>query len=643
MRGGGRGSYSGPGGGGYGGGNSGGGGASTGGGSAQPGGTNGSIPRPRIPSLPSYALETGPTTEDSADWRKWWEFNQQAYLDLGGRLHGSLSLGDQALGADAPSDYASYVRARLDKALRALIEKAGGTVPYVSSAVLALAEVAQDPGDGELDPYISFYLHEGTLDMRGAAALALAVEGRAGTLQALGSLLADDADGRRLAQVEKVPPQLRAFAAYSLGLAGSRADTAEQRTEVVGALFAALLQPECSEEIRVAAVIALGLVPVDEKLGPPGCDCGGLGHDPQSCRLSQIAWLCDVLGDEKMPVAVRVHVPTALARLVPGMPEEVRTLVAEALLPVLEKGAKEYGAVRQSCVIALGEIARPNDADVDRRIRAALQRTAGFGEEASRRLALVALARGAGKADAREAAVRDAANFLEQSLASSQNRIRPWAAVALGVLAHELQRNALPVPGDIPAALRSGLERARTTDEFAACALGAGLSGDASLAEPLVAGLSSYKDDTARGMAALGLGLMHASSAVPALLAVLDEPVHRPAVHGRAALALGMLGEDALVPQLVAKLSAATNPEARASYARAIGGIGSPAALEALVALVGDTAAPLPARRKALQSLGTLAARDGPRWNVTLGPNQNYLAATWCLSNKDGSGVFDLE
>jgi hypothetical protein len=65
--------------------------------------------------------------------------------------------------------------------------------------------------------------------------------------------------------------------------------------------------------------------------------------------------------------------------------------------------------------------------------------------------------------------------------------------------------------------------------------------------------------------------------------------------------------------------------------------------VDALEQLVGDTSGQLPARRKALQSLGTLAAREGPRWNVTLGPNQNYLAATWCLSNRDRSGVLDLE
>jgi HEAT repeat protein len=605
--------------------------------------TPGSIPRPRIPSLPAYALETGPATEDPADWRKWWEFNQDAYLDLSGRLHGSLSLGEQGLGSDAPTDYASYVRARLEKSLRGVIEKAGGTNAYVSSAVLALAQVAGATDTNELDPYLSFYLHEGTVDLRGAAALALAVEGQAGTLPALESLLADDAEGRRLSKCDHVPPVLRAFAAYGLGLAGSRTSSVEARTEVVHALFAALQQKENCEEIRVAAVIGIGLVPVDQKLGPEGCDCGGLGHDPESCRLSQIAWLCEVLGDDKLPVSVRVHVPTAIAQLVPGMPEEVREIVADALLPVLEKGTKEYGAVRQSCVIALGEIAHPTEAELDRRIRAALQRTAGFGEEASRRLALVALARGAGKAGARESAVRDAAEFLEVALASSQNRIRPWGALALGVLAHELRSHGTAVPGDILASLRSGLERARTTDEFAACALGAGLAGDVTLAEPLIAGLSSYKEDTARGMAALALGLMHASSAVPALKAVLDEPVHRPAVHGRAALALGMIGEDALVPELVAKLKAATNAEVQASLARVIGGIGSPDALDALVALVGDRAGALPARRAALQSLGMLAAREGPRWNVTLGPNQNYLAATWCLTNKDGSGVFDLE
>src|SRR5712671_3283249 len=120
MRGG-RGSYSGPAGGGNG---VGGGKGTAGGGSVTPGGGagTGSIPKPNIPTLPAYALETGPATEDPADWRKWWEFNQEAYLDLGGRLHGSLSLSEGGAGADEPTDYASYVRARLDKSLRALIE-----------------------------------------------------------------------------------------------------------------------------------------------------------------------------------------------------------------------------------------------------------------------------------------------------------------------------------------------------------------------------------------------------------------------------------------------------------------------------------------------------------------------------------------
>ena len=582
-------------------------------------------------------------TEDPADWRKWWEFNQEAYLDLGGRLHGNLSLGEQAADTDAPTDYASYVRARLDKELRVVIEKAGGTNAYVSSAVLALAEVAQPTDTSELDPYLEFYLHEGTVDLRGAAALALALQGREGSLPALQSLLADDAEGRRLSKTDKVPPVLRAFAAYGLGLAGSRTSVAEERTEIVKALFAALHEKANSEELRVAAVIAIGLVPVEEKMGPPDCDCGGEGHPPESCRLSQISWLCEVLGDEKVPVAVRVHVPTAIARLTSGMPEEVRLVVAEALLPVLEKGTKEYGAVRQSCVIALGEIAQPGEADLDKRIRATLQRTAGFGEEASRRLALVALARGAGKAGARESAVRDAAEFLEASLLSSQNRIRPWAAVALGVLAHDLRKNGAAVPGDVLVSLRSGLDRARTTDEFAACALGAGLAGDASLSEPLIAGLGSYKEDTARGMAALALGMMRASAAVPALRAVLDEPVHRAAVHGRAALGLGMLGDDQLVPELVTKLRATTDIEVQASLVRVIGGIGSPDSLAALLSIVGNTSGPVPARRAAMQALGMLAAGDGPRWNATLGPSQNYLAATWTLTNKDGSGVFDLE
>ena len=402
-----------------------------------PGGTTGGvIPKPRIPSIPFYVFTPAQVVEDPADWRKWWEYNQEAYLDLDSRLHGSLSLGEASPGADAPKDYESWARARLEETLRGVIEKAGGSNAYVSSAVLALAGISEAKDAAGLDPYVEFYLHEGTDDLRGAAALALAIEGRPGTLHALESLLADDTEGRQIAKAERVPVILRAYSAYALGLAGSRTSVAEERTQIARALFAALQGKDVAEEIRVASVIALGLVPVADKLGPEGCDCGGLGHDPESCRLSQIAWLCEVLGDDKQPVSVRVHVPTAIARLSSDMPEEVRVIVAEALLPVLEKGAKEYGPVRQSCVLALGEIARPGESEIDRRIRATLQRTAGFGEEASRRLALVALARGAGKPGARDSAVRDAdIAFHERRVAADSESAGDIAALGALYLA----------------------------------------------------------------------------------------------------------------------------------------------------------------------------------------------------------------
>lgn len=610
-----------------------------------PGGaTGGAIPRPNIPSLPQWALAPATKTEDPADWRRWWEYNQDAYLDLSGRLHGSLSAAEESFDASGVAlDYPGFVRARLDAKLRELIGKAGGTNPYVASAVLALAKSAPESESTELDPVLEYYLHEGTVDLRGVAALALAVEGRAGVRQALQSLLADDAEGRGLARAEPVPARLRAFAAYGLGLVGSRTGEVEERTEIARVLFGALRDPKLVEEVRIASVIAVGLVPVDDLFGPPGCDCGGIGHEPETCRLSEIAWLCDVLGDATQPAAVRVHVPTALARLLPGMSEEVRGIVVDALLPVLEKGTSEFGSVRQSAAIALGELSLSGASEIDRRIRNALERTAGFGDEASRRLALIALARGAGKPGAREASVRDATNFLEQSLASSQNRIRPWAAVALGVLAHELRRTHQPVPGDLPAALRSALERARSSDEFAACALGAGLCGDPTLADALLAGLQSFKEDTARGMAALGLGLAGARSAVPALQAVLAETQHRPEVHGRAALALGLLGDDTLVPALVERLKSAPAPDVRVSLARTLGAIGSPEALAALLGIVEDLQGPVSARTAALQALGTLAAREGAAWSARLGPNQNYLAPCSTLTNSDRMGVLDVD
>ena len=59
--------------------------------------------------------------------------------------------------------------------------------------------------------------------------------------------------------------------------------------------------------------------------------------------------------------------------------------------------------------------------------------------------------------------------------------------------------------------------------------------------------------------------------------------------------------------------------------------------------LVQDLQGPIEARRAALQALGTLAAREGARWNATLGPNQNYLAPCASLTNRDRTGVLDVD
>jgi len=114
-------------------------------------------------------------------------------------------------------------------------------------------------------------------------------------------------------------------------------------------------------------------------------------------------------------------------------------------------------------------------------------------------------------------------------------------------------------------------------------------------------------DPSVRGAAAIALGDIGGASAIPALLATLNDPREMPAVQAAAITALGALKAKQAVKDIIPRLTDAATAKAAAE---ALGLMGDRAAASPLATLLTSRAMPVEARRAAAISLGALAAPE---------------------------------
>src|SRR5882762_34685 len=81
-----------------------------------------------------------------------------------------------------------------------------------------------------------------------------------------------------------------------------------------------------------------------------------------------------------------------------------------------------------------------------------------------------------------------------------------------------------------------------------------------------------------------------------------------PITRKRVALALGRIGDERAVPQLIEALKSDSDNDMRQMCAFAIGEIESPAGVDALIAVLDDTAQPGEVRARAVEALGKIGA-----------------------------------
>ncbi len=627
-------------------------------------------PGPAAPGAPAGASAspaplTGGTLEpDLTDWGLWWDLNKAAYLELKAHVHspGAVSgiegwyLGENErtrAGSLQPS--AQQVREQVVPALLAVLEREQDH-DLVSGAMVALAKIGHDESSAEsrrFEAALGRFLVDPNQEIRETAAVSLGILASPRAISTLANLLWDTDSGRALVKRHEVDYRTRAFAAYGLGLIGARTASDNDRALILAALRRAFERDETSTpDLAVACLVAFSIVPLATLEPRAARALGEKAEDPpESSRQAQLEYLLAVLRDRRREVRVRAQCPIALARLLAGLPPErseaFRAYVAGELIARLEP-KRELPELVQSCVLALGAIGSADAAPLDGRIRAALENAFQQASETQARgFALIALAQVGGRRGPGDWAAGSvqAAEFLLRQMIDGKGTLRPWAALACGVLGHALLRSdpAAPLADRLRRGVRSVLADERDPSRLGACAIAAGLLRDRESAPLLLERLAKALPDEARGRVATGLGLLGYHEALPLLRQLVGESTYRPLLLRECAIALGVLGDKEAAPLLVGLLQEARSMATQTTISTALGFIGDQRSIEPLLLRLGDRERSERSRGYAAVALGNVADKERLPWNANFALGLNYRASTSTLTDPlRGGGILDI-
>jgi HEAT repeat protein len=604
------------------------------------------------------APQTSGPDDDLTAWSFWWEFNKEPYLDIKAAIHDagtytgsdSYFLGNPANAKDRLRPTEEQVREQVVPALlKALATETNNDI--LTGCMIALAKIGDEKsesGESRLEEAIKPHLKDGNQEIAETAAVALGILANDSSVDTLVALLRDSAQGRALVGAGEVKLRTRAFAAYGLSLIGARTPHESTRSAIISHIVGVLESDTSStRDVKVACVIALGLVPL-EQARPAVAPEAGKTPAPETCREGQLEYLLSYFADAKEHhYLVRAHVPAALGRLLNGLPPEdyaaYKQRIAELLLAGFDKRSKEPVEVVQSCVLALGQIG-DNDADaLDQSIRTALIAASdeASGQQA-RNFSLIALAQVGGRIGAGAAPKQDeVSKHLVATMEHGTNALQPWAGLAIGVYGRALLDQDLPAPSQAMAALRAKLAQAKTDLAIPPYAIGAGLLKDAEAVDDLLEKLGKDRDTT-RGYVAVALGLIGVQKAVEPVSFVVKESKHRPELLKQAAIGLGLLGDKQAVPDLIEMLADTDTISTQAALASALGSIGDSRSIDPLVAMLENHELSAGARGFAAVALGIVADKEARPWNSKISVGLNYRASTETLTDQTNSGILNI-
>ncbi len=503
---------------------------------------------------------------NSVDWARWWFANRALLLDWDARVatrpRGPVT-GAPTGGAPLPDPlWRATAQAALQQAL------ANGNHSIASAAAIALGK-SGDPAESEGLLRALQDLKQ-PASVREAAALGL-------------GLLPPDTDGggrhatralRDVALRDGETDRLRAMCVYALGLRGDQASLPflVEMADAGGA----------SWDVPAAGVAALGLAG-NEMLLP---DLVELLEGPRRRRNRESVR--------------RAYAAQALANL-----GDIRAVPAlrEAAL-----GRDEH--VRRAAVLALGSV---SEADDEKTTNVLLHLLHNSRDVATRCVAALSLGR---------AGSPRAGNALLGAYRKGSRRVRPFAAIGLGLLA---RHDGLE---DATSFLLDDLAHRKSPQLVASLCVAVGLAREKRAVRALSAIASEKGTAALRAHAAFSLGLIGETENTAPLLRQILADTREPELQRECAFALGLLGDREALRILNDLVGHGGSAYVQGSAAVAIGRIGGRESADSLIGLLTDDEGPTMGRAMAAVGLGLMLDRSEGRRMARVAADLNWWLFT---------------
>lgn len=574
---------------------------------------------------------------DATSWQVWWEFNKEQFLD---RLPVDAALpvsgsDEFFLGSTGKVVRQKPLRAgkldrrdRIAPALARVLQRERSR-DLVTACLVGLAKCGVDNAEVDLEQLFTEQLRRSDQEVRETAALAFGIAGLERSKGLLSELLLDTKKGGRLLDKESVSDRTRAFAAYSLGMLGRRAIRHEVRQEVADLLLRILADDrEDSRDVLIATVTGLGLLRpevlkgVDKRLAWQVVDQLWAFYDRDMGKANQV---------------VQAHVPTAVARLLGRGTSSAHQSAKRRLANELRRKKRRHNTILQSAALTLGQLCVPPEDDPeDEQFAEQLLRVYKDAvDQQTRFFAMIALGRIGGDSN-------------RQRLLSLYRRAqigteRPWVALALGLVANA-RAQVKEVDTVVSQLLLADLRETQNTSAQAAFAVSLGLTGDASAVPHLLASLQeNEREQVLAGYLCTSLALIGDVRVAPTLTAVMQRSVRRPFLLQQSAVALGRLGDSKAAGLLEKMLGEHSSTAALSAIASALSLIGDRRAIPSLIKMMDGPNTDLSqlGRAFAAAALGGIADKEDRPWNAPLSRDVNYRARTSTLTN-GRAGVLDI-
>ncbi len=583
---------------------------------------------PPPPSPPTGAAAPGvpiwaQAPDDDAEWLGWWRLQRWNRLEGPGPLEEAAVVTPGASSAPLlpppgapPGDPAALIL----PALLAGWAEQPGRAEMRAELVFAISRAGSGPEVGRV-------LREGLADddlrVVEAAVLGLGVPGEPHAIPLLTELVRDTPRGAELLGRHEVPPRVRAFAAYALGLVAERTRYRGLRDTIADALVEGLDgRASATPDLGVACAAALGLFPATD-------------------ALDRVPALLAVVRDRRAHRAVAASAAAATGKLLAraGDSRFARDVLHQ-LARTLD-GDAVPSELRGSCALALGRIGRV-PALAPAAVDPLLRRLHKDADPRVRHLAALGLAEIA--AGSHPVAQTDALPALLTGVTDGPDRDRSWCALALGWAALQARAEGRVLPPVVGRRLLEAYPDRNRMRTRAAAALALGMLGHHPAEEALREALDEVGHPGLRAEVFAGLGLIAGAETLeelPAELARLD-PLREE--YQAACLSLARRAPDRLREVLVAGLDR-SSATFEAEYAAALGLgwlAGDLAAVPPLLELWRGGRAPLETEVAAVRSLGRLAEPAELRWNAGYLDLVNpYAAPVTLIGSPDLPGICD--